>query len=232
MSRDARFRRRGAAGFTLVELAVSLAIIAFLLTMLVVPLGTQVDQRRYAETQAEMGQISEAIIGFAMANGRLPCPATPTTATTSAGAGLENKPGPGCGIPQGVLPWATLGVPETDAWGRRFTYRVTSAFADDPGVGQSSTFLLTDNGDITVTNGSTNIATNIPAILISHGKNGLGSYGSDGTQRAGAAGDELINATVGSTFVSRTNAPNFDDLLVWISPNILKARMVGAGRLP
>ena len=39
-----------ARGFTLVELAVALAVIALLLGMLVVPLNTQVDQNRINET--------------------------------------------------------------------------------------------------------------------------------------------------------------------------------------
>ncbi len=226
-----RHRRDAWRGFTLVELAVSLAIIALLLGMLVVPLSTQIDQQRAAETQRQLELIREAVIGFAMANGRLPCPATPTTPSGTAGAGTENKPGAACAITEGVVPWSTIGVPEADAWGRRFTYRVTSAFADDP-AGTLSSFTLTQNGDITVTDGAVAIATTIPAIIVSHGKNGLGSFGSDGTQLAGATGDELQNANANVTFISRTNAPNFDDQVVWVSANILKSRMVAAGRLP
>ena len=48
----------------------------------------------------------------------------------------------------------------------------------------------------------------------------------------GASGDELENANGNLTFVSRTFGDSFDDLLTWISPNILKAKMVAAGRLP
>jgi len=220
-----------ARGFTLVELAISLAIVALLLGMLVVPLSAQVDQARAAETQRQLEMIREAVIGFAMANGRLPCPATPTTPTGTAGAGSENKPGAACGITEGVMPWVALGVPEADAWGRRFTYRITTIFADDAGAALSS-FTLTDNGDITVTDGATSIATTIPAIIVSHGKNGLGSFGSDGVQRAGAGGDELENADADTTFVSRANAPDFDDLVIWTSPSVLKSRMVAASRLP
>jgi prepilin-type N-terminal cleavage/methylation domain-containing protein len=219
------------AGFTLVELAVSLAIIALLLGMLVVPLGTQMDVQRASDTQRQMEHIREAVIGFAIARGRLPCPATPGTPTGTAGAGTENKPGAACGLTEGVIPWSDLGVPEADAWGRRFTYRVTTAFADDP-VGMQASFLITDNGDITVTDGATNIASNLPAIIVSHGKNGLGAFQSNGTQLAGAAGNELENANANGTFVSRTHAPDFDDLVLWVSGNVLKSRMVAASRLP
>jgi len=231
-SEAVRCGRTATLGFTLVELAIALAIIALLLTMLIVPLGTQIDQQRVAETQRQLDQIRDAVIGFAIATGRLPCPATATTPTTMAGAGTENKPAAACGIAEGVVPWTTIGVPETDAWGRRFTYRMTMNFADDAMGGLQSSFLLTDNGDITVTNGAANIATLVPALIVSHGKNGLGAHLSDGTQLAVGVGDELENANANMIFVSRTNAPDFDDLLVWVSPNILKARMVAAGRLP
>lgn len=220
-------------GFTLVELAVALAIIALLLGFMVVPLSTQMDQQHNSDTQRQLDLIREALIGFAVANGRLPCPAAPGTASTVAGAGTENKPGANCGITDGVVPWTTLGLPEMDAWGHRFTYTVSQEFANDA-PGTLSTFLLTDNGGITVksTAGGVTLASNIPAIVVSHGKNGLGAYRPDGTQVAGSAGDELDNANADVTFISRINAPDFDDLVTWISPFVLKGRMVAASRLP
>jgi len=224
-----------ARGFTLVEMAIGLAIVGILLTMMIVPLTTQVDQQRNSDTQKQLNGISEAILGFAVANGRLPCPATPGTANTVAGAGLENKPAATCTLTEGVVPWATLGLPETDAWGRRFTYRVATALADDPTGGLQASFTLTDNGNITVTTGGgapVNITTTAAAIVISHGKNGLGAYQQSGVQLAGAAGDELVNADANAVFVSKVPDPAFDDLLVWVSSNVLKSRMVAAGRLP
>jgi prepilin-type N-terminal cleavage/methylation domain-containing protein len=218
---------RTSRGFTLVEMAIGLAIIALLLGMLMVPLGTQMDQQRYGETQRQLDLARDAVIGFALATGRLPCPATPTIATGAAGAGTEN-----CALAEGVVPWAAIGVPETDAWGRRLTYRVTVAFADAPAVGTLSSFLLTDSGDMTITNGAVNIATQVPAVIVSHGKNGLGAFDTNGVQIAGAAGNELENANGNTTFISRTNAPDFDDLLIWVSASVLKSRMVAAGRLP
>ena len=222
-------------GFTLIELAVALAVIGLLLGMLIVPLNTQIDQQRINDTQKQASVIVEAILGFAVANGRLPCPATPGTANTVAGAGRENKPASVCVLTEGVIPWATLGVPETDAWGRRFTYRVTAILADDPTGGLQASFALTDTGDMTVTSGGATpveIARFVAAVVVSHGKNGLGAYRTDGTQVAGAAGDELENADADAMFIAKIPEPAFDDLVLWVSPNVLKSRMVAANRLP
>jgi prepilin-type N-terminal cleavage/methylation domain-containing protein len=219
-------------GFTLVELAVVLAIFGLLLSILVIPLGTQVDQQRIGETERQLSAVREALIGFAIANGRLPCPANPATPSGTAGAGTENKPAAACAVAEGAVPWTTLGVPETDAWGRRLTYRVAMAFADDSTAGMQASFLITDAGNITVTDGAANIATSLPAIVVSHGKNGLGAYRPDGTQLGGATGDENENANNNGTFVNRLHAPNFDDQLVWISSDVLKSRMVASNRLP
>jgi hypothetical protein len=134
-----------------------------------------------------------------------------------------------------VLPWATLGLQETDRWGQRFTYQVSQKFFTPPG------FTLNTTGDITVKDGnSVTIATKLPAIVISHGRNGLGSYGSNGKQRSGAANLELTNTTGSGVagcdttycFFSQAQAPKFDDELIWIPLPILMNRMVTAGRLP
>lgn len=38
--------------------------------------------------------------------------------------------GGGCLVSRGVLPWKTLGVPETDSWGNRYTYQVDDVFSN------------------------------------------------------------------------------------------------------
>ena len=124
----------GQRGFTLVELAIALFVIGLLLAGALIPLSTQMEVRSITDTRRIMDQISEALIGFAQTNGRLPCPAIATTPTGTVvggiSAGVENTTCTTAASVVGVVPWSTLGVPETDAWGRRFTYRVAAVFSD------------------------------------------------------------------------------------------------------
>jgi hypothetical protein len=101
-----------------------------------------------------------------------------------------------------------------------------------PKVGVS--FELCSLGDITIlaaTAGAT-LASSIPTVIVSHGPNGLGAYNTSGVLIGGAAGEELTNTGGGATFISHTPTATFDDLVTWLSPNILFNRMVTAGKLP
>jgi prepilin-type N-terminal cleavage/methylation domain-containing protein len=249
-------------GFTLVEMAMVLLIVALLLGGMLVPLSAQMEQRNISDTQKALSEIKEAIIGYALANGQLPCPAVATVPTGQAGAGIAQTP-PCTGTNStGVLPWATLGVSETDAWGNRFTYRVTPEFADaiiantygydnnptygcvsthmctPPNNPQNASFALCSCGALNVwsaASGGVIIAGNVPAVIISHGKNGAGAYTPQGTPLpVGSNADEQENSDGSSdtTYVTHTPTPTFDDLVVWISLNILFNRMVAAGKLP
>jgi prepilin-type N-terminal cleavage/methylation domain-containing protein len=233
-------------GFTLMELTVVLVIVALLIGGLMVPLSTQQDIRGRQDTEKALSEIREALIGFAVVNGRLPCPATPAVASGTAGAGVEATTGSGstlaCTSAAGVLPWATLGLPETDAWGNRFTYRVTLNFAR--GIPQttfgctpasdpvSAAFALCTPGDISVlttASGGAIVSSAVPAAVLSHGKLAVGAYNTAGNLISGAAGDQAENSDADATFVSSFA---IDDQLVWLSPNLLMNRMIAAGKLP
>lgn len=263
---------RAASGFTLAELAVVLAIVALLLGGMLVPLAGQQDMRNRQETERSLAVIHEALIGFALVHGRLPCPATATLASGTGGdcpdggaatvAGCEATSGAGtslaCVAPAGVLPWATLGLAETDAWGNRYTYRVTAHFARGIDPAQTdfgsncalnppdhhsydaaladgprlAAFALCTPGDIGVAAavGGTTLASKLPAIVVSHGKNGAGAYTPQGSRLAPAAGsDEAANADDDSAFVSN---PASDDLVRWLPGSLLIGRMLSAGKLP
>ena len=201
------------AGFSLVEVAIVLLIVGLLLGGLLMPLSAQIDQQRNSDTKKAEDEIVQALIGYAVANGRLPCPATATLATGVANAGVANPP---TAFSQ-ILPATHFGCTPSTA-------PTQSAFAlCSPG--DNNVYLVPSPT-------ATPLVQQIPAVIVSHGKNGLGAYTPAGTQMAGAAGDELTNANGGVNFRSYVPSNTFDDLVTWVSPNILMNRMVAAGKLP
>ena len=65
-------------GFTLVEIAIVLVIVGLLISAFLVPLSAQRDLKDYGEVKSDLEQIREALYGYAIINGRLPCPTTQT----------------------------------------------------------------------------------------------------------------------------------------------------------
>jgi len=233
------------SGFTLIEITMVMLIIVLLMTGLLPTITSQIDLQRTTETRKLLRDIQEALIGYTLIYGRLPCPADPTIATGATNAGLER---PSCTVAAdstGVVPWATLGTSEIDGWGNRLSYRVTSNFADSSdGTGAACaiatgvSFQLCSIGSLTVNSSATtgtNIAIGIPAVIISHGANGSGGYSQQGTTLPGSADldeQENYDDEADSIYVIHTPTTSFDDMVVWITPNILYNRMVMAGKLP
>ena len=226
-------------GFSIVELTIVLVIVALLSSGLMFGLSAQRDAAANQDVQRQLDNTKEALLGFAIINGRLPCPANPSLASGSVGAGLENCAAQPTG--HGVIPWATLGLPETDPWGQRLTYFASTKFTAIVIAGALCAFTMntgvapdnagTANVKLTSTSGS-NIASDLAAVIVSHGAQGVGGYTTNGTQIAGAAGDESENSDTDLTFVAHTPTTDFNDQLVWITPTQLKSRMVAVGKLP
>lgn len=144
---------RGAAGFSMIELAVALVVIAILLGSILVPLNTQVESRNYDETQRILERAREALLGYAAATGRFPCPASLSSNGAehflpggSAADGRCDLSVTGINnVYAGFLPAATLGVTPVDAqgyaldaWGlsphNRIRYAVSSQTVPNPSL--------------------------------------------------------------------------------------------------
>ena len=271
--------RIASSGFSLVELTIVLLIIALLVGGMVVPLSAQRDMQNVSATEKQMAEIREALLGFAINYGRLPCPDTDQDGkedialpVVSSGplSGQQTEIHNGClgALDEGGLPFATLGVPPSDAWGNRFRYRVSGTFTQSRIVRETATgnvisatpgFALGSPGDIEVmTRGNTGsakgellLASTLPVVILSHGKNGYGTWSANGAALAAPPAtntDERMNADVSSKKkVSRFATPEaipcsdsvvgppfceFDDIVVWISRYALFNRLISAGRLP
>ncbi len=240
----------GGSGFTLIEMAIAIAVIGLMLGSILVPLSRQVEQRQIAATRAALDEIREALLGFAIAKGYLPCPAI------SATNGLEDRTGSVCtgGKRQGFVPWQTLGVSKLDGWGNIFRYSVTLTFASGAAPFTLSMLPLTAGGpDITIQTRSsagalTNLtnATTVVAVILSLGKNGNGANNDQGIAQAlpstwpGSYADENTNAAGTTIFVSRVQQDQgatgtggeFDDIVAWLPAYTLFNRMVAARQLP
>jgi len=242
-----------AGGFTLVELAVVLLIVVLLLGSILVPLNTQVDQRRYSNTEKQMEQIQDALVGFALVNRYLPCPARSATDGTEDRTATECTTVSGSPKRTGFLPWVTLGLPPADSWNNLFRYSVAPGFTTSDVNNYFSLTTLSSNSLLKVQTrnaaGALQDLTNenIPAVVISHGKNGYGATAAENSAvhfiPGSWVGDEKTNATVTGIdpnfYIWRTRTENtgatggeFDDIMMWLSPSVLSTRMVAAGRLP
>jgi type II secretory pathway pseudopilin PulG len=118
-----------------------LVIIGLVMGGVMGALGPQLEQKKVRDTQERIKQASEAIMAFAIANRRLPCPASvdsPANSNSAASAssnGDENFTGDfgKCTHPNnGFVPARTLGLGERgpngvmqDAWGFGIRYAVT-----------------------------------------------------------------------------------------------------------
>jgi len=223
-------------GFSLVEMAIVLVVLGLLLGGVLSPLSARQEQNRREKNTGLLEKARDALIGFAIVNGRLPCPDTDLAG--NPGSGLENTGCPSTSgtFARGRLPWATLGVVgEYDAWGapHEFNYVVNGAFTN-----KLTRFTLntrgTVGGIINIHNSAagcgpfTNlVAENIPALIWSTAKIDYAILGRT---------DEQENTDLDSCYVyreySKINNQEFDDQMVWLSPNVLFSRMIEAGKLP
>ena len=222
-------------GFSLIELAIVLLIVALLLGGLLPTVSSQIEQQRRTETRKQLEDIRKALLGFTIINGRLPCP-TNQPDPTNVNYGSED---PALCATEGYLPWKTLGVAETDAWGNRRTvagdlwrgywrYRADRNFSSVPitlstGFGTctpppplSDCMAIQDSNGLVLTN-----ATERPVAIV---------Y-STGPNQISAPMNASLEA-VGGIYQSDVLSPVFDDILIWISRPQLFNRMVSAGRLP
>ena len=236
------------AGFSLTEMAIVLVIVSLLVGGLLIPFGAQNDSRMVAETQRTLNDIREALVGYAAANGRLPCPTT--SAGTSGSEAFAGAVGASaCSNPyDGYVPGQTLGIGPTDttgipidAWGNKIRYAVTTAntnaFTTSSGMKTATIATLAPDINVCTTatgisasscNTATALSSNAVAIIYSTGKN---------TANGGTGADEAANLNGDPVFVSHEPAPadggnEFDDVVIWLSPNILYNRLIAAGQLP
>lgn len=248
-----KFRQQG---FTLVEMAIVLVILGFVLGALLLPLQAQRQQLAQSQTENTIELAKQALLGFAQSNGRLPCPAIASGSESPLGGGT-------CTQQVGFLPAATLGIQPTnsqgfaiDAWNNPIRYSVTQSdvnlntgvatpnpvFTTSNGMSNAGITNLSQSASLRVCASSSAFATTCTAppvasesnYLINNAVAVIYSTGATGAQASGGA-DENANLDNNSVFISHgivvNPANEFDHIVTWISPYVLYNAMIQAGQL-
>ena len=220
--------KTGQGGFNLIEMAIVMIILGTLLGGLIVPLATQHDAAKRKEVEAQLDEIHNALLGFAASTGRLPCPST----AASAGQSAPNTATLACTSAHGFVPARTLGIVGStgggnlliDPWQNPIRYSLSTA-----GGGAYSNNItqgLVPDFQICAQSACANVlADNVVAVVF--------STGDDGTVTTSV--DQLENTDGDVLFVERTLSEaagaEFNDHLVWLSPNTLIYQLVKSGQI-
>lgn len=223
-------------GFSLVELAMVLFIVSLLLGGLLMPLSSQLEARKRNDAMEQLQRIKDALIGYAIVNGYLPCYTTQTD-PSSASYGEADSPCNPTGLTtDGILPWKTLGLASgmdpwgiartssSDAWTGYWRYRVDSNFADSSSPFNLST-TFKDDLSIVDANGNALTSTSERPVVIVY------STGANQTADGENASYEQT-ASDNPTYEGGQVSGDFDDITGWISRPFLFSQMVAAGVLP
>ena len=200
-----RAARGAQAGFTLIELSIVLFVIGVVLTSGLVALNAVQRNQAGSATAQRQVTVRDALIDYLRRNSRLPCPDSDFTAPD----GIENRatagnPATACSAVFGIVPYVTLGLPREaaqDGWGNFFSYHLSNTAGANTDWSISANFNAGNTGLLTVNTRvagtSTLVASEVVAVVVSHGPNGFGGYTLGGTRNTLPAlitSDESSNA--------------------------------------
>jgi prepilin-type N-terminal cleavage/methylation domain-containing protein len=226
-------RHRTSRGYTLTEMAVVLAIVGLVGGLSLAVGKTQMQVGEIRGTQERLENIKQALALFQKKQGRYPCPAVPTDATSAATYGVEASGGCISSCPAGLtcsnnavigfVPFKTLGLNDEaarDAWDDRITYAVDKTHTVISQYNLGYIHVQDMNGNKIT--GSSTLGEAI-YVLVSHGADTKGAYNRAGTKNVNCTAGYLDtkNCDGDDVFVdtkindSATNANYYDDLVAW-----------------
>jgi len=253
--------RERARGYALLEVWIVLALITVLLSGLALPLAAQVQLRRQEEARRQLEEARDALMGFAAAHGRLPCPAAEgDNGQESFAPGGDASTGACADFYGAYLPAATLGLAGVDGdgyardpWGsprNRVRYAV---FGGAPINGVANALTKTDGMQAATLAGLGNASHYLYICSSGHEASSAGcgpatrqltrraafvvfSLGPNAPATPPGGSDEARNLDGDAVFVAHevSNAPGdaFDDVLLWVPIHLVAHRLIVAGRLP
>jgi prepilin-type N-terminal cleavage/methylation domain-containing protein len=233
-------------GFSLVEIAIVLAIVALLAAGSQRLLSSQLDRYKIEATKNKLRTIEEAILLYKEMNGVLPCPAytgtifgdpdryghavthcdTRTDPPASSYSCIHGELGCSGHVIIGALPFKALNISKEstiDAWGNQIAYAVDKRLTKDFAI---------KTVDITIVNIADNVVADantmggVVFVLFSHGRNGVGAYKPEGGRSPTCTSSmkDYENCNDDTTFRVATDnkySKDFDDIVIWRTKNSL-----------
>lgn len=205
-ARDAR------SAFTLVEMSFVLIIVGIVILMVFPAMKAMREGTQRSATINNLYTLMRASAAFTQAHGCLPCPTPAGTYGAGFGRvrGVANAAPCGtCNMPEGLPPFADLGLPAStakDGWGRWITMRVDAALTINFGIVPPTALCLTSDPQPCSLGSSqkglcraglptaNRISVSTPSgaaqqaaiLFLSHGPNGFGAFTADPMAGAGS----------------------------------------------
>jgi prepilin-type N-terminal cleavage/methylation domain-containing protein len=231
------------AGFTLVEMSISISILSLLIAGGLTIVAKTDEAKRVRITNERLQTIETALAAFVNYQGYIPCPANGLALEYDSTQGVFGYPsasavynstthvcsGGSVTNYTGMVPTREIGLPDEtayDGWGRKFTYRIGT------GLGNATDFAQeTYAGDISITDiyGIEKTDINKPSpynfgaayVIISHGPNGLGAWRRNNTTAPTLPATTSIeyantnHAQSRPVYIQNPRTTTFDDIVVF-----------------
>ncbi len=261
------------SGFTLIEIAIVMVIIGLMVGSLLEPLAAQRNRNKTEEARKQITTIYESLLGFAAAQGRLPCPTVPNNNGLESGGGATNcQTAGGAPLQHGFIPANTLGLTGKfnneslliDPWNNPIRFSITNHDRDNDGAwdfvrtdeirtigmdtlltagGSGNPLVICDDSSaglpsIACDAGDNTLSSATPAVIFSMGSDWAQYSSNDQIENAGEGGTQLggYNIALDSVFVSTghriRSGDEYNDIVTWVSPNTLYAKLLQSGKLP
>ena len=228
------------SGFTMLEMAIVLAVVALIASMSVYVGSRQIERQEIIKTYDELKVIRKSLRQHATFHNRLPCPMRLDLIQTDTTYGLEHPTcAPADVVPSGMIrieypassgsfirigavPFRALALSNdfaADEWNNRYIYAVNEEFIDDIDVAEIGTISIIDDA-------ANQITADAAFVLYSHGASGEG-----GTDDERVAVDDACDATdrdgencnndgvyVDAPYNNGSVVGNFsDDIILWLT---------------
>jgi prepilin-type N-terminal cleavage/methylation domain-containing protein len=230
--------KKDLSGFTLIELAIVITIVGVLTVPALYAYGKKTEAEKRAETKERMRDVRKAMAQYYAIHAKYPCPGPAVMPNQdydfyldcwldgqdlvkAGNRGVKIFKDQGRTIIEGALPYRHLNIPEymaKDAWGNFFTYAVSiNATLPDFMPGENNIGVMDRSGQ------SLTVPENAALwILLSHGRDGAGSYNGQTTERimvdkshADSQNADSDGSYTMAPFSEAQNENFFDDLLYY-----------------